>query len=361
MDVYVPLSIILILISLLFRQKKVSQGAFMLSMVMICLFASLRYCFGPDYFSYWDIYREIKANGLGRRAEGEPLFYIYLQSFPSYTAFIVTNSILWCLVFYLFYKKYIDGKYFWLLLIYILFTESCLIDALVAMRSGLASIIFIGAYEALSRKKRLIYLLIIGASVLIHTSTIALVPLVLLNNKKKSIFFSWIFVLVICAVAVVTTFMEHNMVMSMLAMQLSDSVETFAKYEHYLDDMSTSSSIVRHLILKIMSIIPYLFIVAGARKETDEKYLLIYKLAMLVPILGLVIGQGMMSRYFMIFNCFYIVALIRSIKYVPQLYAIVSILAVLIANVFMFYNSMGQEYNMTIWHYQTILSAPSIP
>lgn len=362
MDIYIPLSIFLILLNILSNKNAKSRNAaFVFSFICVFLFAALRYCFGPDYFSYWNIYDEIKQYGLGNRAEGEPIFYYYLQSFPNYTSFIITNSFLWFAIYYAFFKKYVDSKYYWILLFYLLFTETCVIDALVAMRSAMCAFIFILAYFALIKKKRWLFLLCITVSVFIHTSSIALLPLVLFSIKKESFLFNKKFVYFVCAFSVIMTFKGHNYLMTLLSQAIVDNVEDLSKYAHYIDDMGSTSSILRHLILKLLTIIPLLHLANGARKENDEEYILIYKLGMLVPIIALIIGQGMMSRYFMILNPFFIVSVVRSFMCSKKEYSVISVLCIIVSNLFIFANSISADYNYSLWIYRSIFSAPVIP
>lgn len=364
MDIYIPLTLFLIVLNFcLNRTSNSAKTAFKVSMLILFVFAALRYDFGPDYQSYLNIYSDLKKFGLNENRENEIIFYSFLMSFPSYTFFIISSTFLWYITYYFFYKKNVEPKYYWLLLFYICFTETCIIDSYVAMRSAFFSFMFVWAIYFLEQNKKIYYLAIVIIGCFVHMSSIFFLPMVFLNRLHSKYFWNKYFYIIIGLITIYSLLLGHNKLMIMMTSFVISNAESFDKYATYLEDMSDTGigAFIRHFILKGLLFIPFITFCISIKKDNVQRFHIYYKLAILSSILALIFGQGMMSRFFMVLSPFYVVALIRSIKFNNRLLSVVAICCVLVANCFMLYNMMHADYSKSFLKYKTFFEANIIP
>ena len=194
MNIYIPLGLLLSLLCFFFRKnEKKAKKAFFFAMILTCIFAMIRYEFGPDYFNYRDIYEGIQGadinNYVGRGMSVEKPFLFLLQLFPLYTLFVMGLTVLWFSTNTFFLKKYLPYQYIWIVVLYFFAKTDYFLDSLVAMRTTLCAALFIVAVFFLIRNRRLLYVTCIVIASLFHTSAIALLPLVFLNTNRNSLLF----------------------------------------------------------------------------------------------------------------------------------------------------------------------------
>lgn len=376
MNYYVPFAIVCILLTLLFSQRKnSSHRLFIVTMTIAFVFAAIRYEFGPDWFSYYEIFNQLKDLGvkgyLSRFDHSEPLFIEYFSLFPSYTLFLATNSFFWFGLYTLFFTKFVDEKYYWFVLLLLFFDINCILNNLVAMRQAISSFLFIAAFFILykngySKKGKLYFFLIMVVCSLFHTSCLLLIPLVFINQKRKSLFFSSWYVIIVILLSLITLFLGRHFITTAISGVLVQNVEELQRYEAYLDtfnnSFSDSQSLIRYFILIVLSIIPLFFIIYQGKKEQNSTYITIYKLGIIIATIGCIMGGGIMSRYMMILNPFYIAALTRSLSSSNSkpLNALV-VACVSFASIYSFYHYLQADYCVSFLTYQTVFSAPSIP
>lgn len=363
MNIYIPLSIILVLFCFICRRdKKNATMSFFISFAFMFLFSALRYDFGADYSSYLDDYKEVRQFGFDAHYEFEIIFGRYLACFPTYTAFIATTSLLWFTSLYYLSKKSIGFNYYWLFLFYIFFTEECVVDAWVAMRSALVMVVFILAVHFLTSNKRLFAAVLLVSCFFIHSSSLVFLPLILLGEKSKKLFVSPIFLGSIIALSIYTAFSGKAEFYLWLSAFISDNAEDLTKYTAYLDNMTFGGGyIIRTLLFRALVIIPFVYLYYGLKKEKEKGYNIYYQIGLIACGLTLTLGSGMISRFLMVMNPFFIISLIRTIKYNKREFSYIAIFCVLFVSLYSFSHILDADYNVTFKTYKTIFSAPSIP
>lgn len=371
MNVYIPLAIFLALFCFFMRQSEAqAKRAFMWSFFVAFIFAAIRYQFGPDYDSYWNIYDNIHGTDVSTYtstgASAEKWFLYYLSIFPSYTAFIVVNTLLWFLANYIFLSKYAKGSDSWIIILYFFFNITYFRLSMVAMRSAMSAFIFIFALLIfLSGKKysRLLFIALIIFAGQFHTSCLALAPLVFLTSKTKSFFFSpWL--IVIAALIALSAFaLGHNVVVDALGNFVVDNVDAMSRYaEEEGYEFGNVSGTLNSLIFMVANITIIYYLSVAGKKETDSVYVYIYKIAIIAGVVQLVFGQGMIQeRFFMFFNPCYIVALIRTKYKSPQLFNMIIFVLIAASSLYFMHAKMSHNYSRSFLIYHTIFSAPAIP
>ena len=363
MNIYIPLSILLVLLSFIVRRDKNASKIFLfVSFFILFIFAALRYDFGADYVTYLSEFKEVKQYGYDAHYELETLFGRYMSLFPSYTLFLVFSSLLWFASLFFIAKKSIEPQYYWVFLLYILFTEECVIDSLAALRSSLCMILFIFAVHFITRNKRLFAAALLVSCIFIHTSSLVFLPFILIGKKSKNLFVSPIFLGSIIAISIYTAFSGKGDFYLWLSAFISDNAEDLTKYTTYLDNLTSGGGyIIRTLLFRALVIIPFIYLFYGLKKENEKDYNIYYQIGLIACSLTLTLGSGMISRFLMVMNPFFIISLLRTIKYTKKEVAIVSIFCVLFVSIYSLYHSMEADYSVTFKIYKTIFSAPSIP
>lgn len=367
MNVYIPLGLFLTLLCFLFQDnKRATRFLFGFCFFIVFVFLAIRYEFGPDYFNYRNIYESGQhgislSEYLNSDVRLEPVFRYYIQLFPKYTLFIVTNSLLWVFSLYLLYRKYLDQKYLWVLMLYIFFDVNCIINNSVAMRTSMAAICFVPAFYYLVKGKRVLYVAFVLFGALFHYSTVVLVLLALLP-QKKIILFNNVFVGICGVLSILIVFAGQNFVLTTVANLAIDSVEDMSRYSGYLNRMSGSSFSLNSLIYKVLAIIPVFYLANAGRKEEDKEYIMFYKVAIIASLLVPLLGQNLLTdRFLMILTPIYIIAIIHSFKYYNVRVNMVVIGTIVIVSLYIFYNMMNTSYGANYAVYKTIFDAPFIP
>lgn len=373
MNVYIPLAILLALFCFMMRRNEAqAKRAFMWSFFVVFVFAAIRYRFGPDYDSYWNIYENIKGadvdNYTGSGSGAEKMFLAYISVFPSYTFFIVVNTLLWFLANYLFLSKYAKGADSWLIILYFFFNTTYFRLSMVAMRSAMSAFIFTFAmlYFLKYRERkysRLVFVALIIFAGQFHTSCLALIPLVFLTTSNKSVFFSPWLLVVAGLMGIVSFALGENVFVQVIGDFIVDNVDSMSRYseeEGYVFG-AISGTFFTLVFMAATLVIVYYFIQAG-KKETDPSYVIIYKIAILASMVQLMFGQGMIQeRYFMFFNPCYIVALVRAKERNSYVMNLLVLIIVAASSIYIMQAKMARNYSRSFQEYHTIFSAPLIP
>lgn len=361
MNIYIPLSVIIVLLLYIVRNsKKLSKSIYRFVFMLLFVFSAIRYDFGPDYMNYLSIFKETKQYGYDSHYSIELLFGWFLSIFPNYSSYIVISTALWFGSLYLLFTKFVEYRYYWVLFAFLLFTEACIIDSYVAMRSALSMVLYVLAFMLLQNGKRLFAVLFGISSVFIHISSIVLLPLFLINDKTKLIFKNKGFILVALVLGVGSVIVGKSVLINQIITFAMANAEDAKEYARYLDD-SVSSISLNAIVLRILCFIPLYSLYKGIQKEQDTNYRILFQYAIIAILLPLFFGMGMTTRFLMILNPFYIVALLRAIKYQKIGLSFITFTSVFVVSFYMLFHSMTQDYNVTFLMYKTIFSAPSIP
>ena len=376
MNYYIPFALICILLSFKMRRNQKNSGSiFTATMIIAFIFAAIRYKFGPDWFSYYDTFQNLQLMGvdnyLNSYDHSEPLFIRYFSLFPSYTLFLATNSLLWFGIYTLFFEKYVDGRFYWFVLLMLFFNINCILNNLVAMRHEITSYLFIVAFFILAKyrfsiKGKIIFFLLLVLCSFIHTSCLVLIPLVFITHRNKSFFFSKWLIISVVVMSLATLFIGRNAITATLAELLINNIEELQRYEYYFDSFTSTRSglfaLIKFIFLVVLTIIPLLFIIYHGRKEKDSSFVVIFKFGIIIATIGCIMGEGLLSRYMMILNPFYIAALTRSFSFSSnKLLNALVITCVSFTSIYSFYFYLQADYCVSFLTYKSIFSAPSIP
>lgn len=364
MNVLIPLGILVTFICFLNRKNKKSiKKMLFLSFGCLALFLVLRFEFGPDYFSYWEIYESIQGVDVkyhkGYGASMEIAFLKYMQMFPNYTSFVAFNSLLWIIAMYWLCRKYADPNMYWFVLFILIFDPNTLTHVSVAMRQAFCSILFVVAFEFLNRNKPIIYCAIIIFAAQFHTSAILLLPLVLVHYDRNHFLTSSIFITCIISISLMSVLMGKNIVTDTLQPILFSNVEELQRYENY--QIGVSSSITAFLF-RLMSATILIYIVSATKKDTEQKYSVINKMAIVAISIQLFFGQTLISdRLLISLTPLLVVALSRLKNFMPKYFSYVTFTFVISIALYILSIKMNKGYAETFLIYHTIFDAPYIP
>ena len=371
MNIFIPLGIILAFLCLFTRKSpKQVEYMFAFSMLAVFVFAALRYEFGPDYAAYQAAYEGLQGTTAqdytGTGSSQELGFLIYLSVFQNFTTFIITNAIFWVFANYLFLRKYVDGEYYWIAILYMFFTSTYLKLNMVAMRSAMVAFIFIYAFFFLVKdgiKNKIIFAALIILAGQFHTTGLILVLFAFLNSKNRSIIFNKYFIGVIAFIGFISFFIGGNYLLQYLSMYLMDSIDSFSKYaEEENANIGAASLSFNTIIFELMSIATAFYLAWAGRQEQNKEYVFVYKIAVLAALVQVIFRQSMIGdRYFMCFNPCYIAALLHSLKKGSREIGLVVMLFVTVSSLYIFNSKLHKSYNRYFETYHTIFEAPRIP
>lgn len=372
MDIYIPLTIILLLFCWLCRKHPAwSVYSFIFAVIVIMGMMVFRFEFGPDYFSYHDLYDAVwgikgfyPVESVNDRTE--PLFLHLLAFFSKFTYFIAALTIGWFLAVGVFLKRQVPSPYLWFALLLLFYDINCVLNNLVAMRTTTVGIIFIGAFYCLMNGRRWWYVGLILFASLIHTSAIVLVLLVFLNNDAKSIFFTKPFLIFIVILGLISFFVGRKLLLTYVGSFMIDINEDFQRYQYYIDNMDMSAdrnffSVVKSFVLFVLYFIPIWFISKYAPREAGSKFIIAHKTALTLAIALFILGNSLLSRYAMILNPVYIVSLTRLFKFAPRYQVNMVCLMLGFASVYSFAMYLQADFCESFLEYKSIFGTFRIP
>lgn len=168
-----------------------------LSLVTIFVFMGLRYDFGNDYMSYYNLFYEINEYTLWEISsfvlKGNEFGWVYLnKAFAPFGFFsmIVFLSLTSCLVLYKFIKDYVPKEYYWLAVFIFVFQPYNMLVSLSAMRQFVAITIFLFSIKYITSNRPFQYLGLIIFATLFHNTAFFLLiflPLTFLRWRIRKI------------------------------------------------------------------------------------------------------------------------------------------------------------------------------
>lgn len=188
MQYYLILSLVVVLLNWFFRSKaRMSKRVFFLSFAAILVFFAIRYGFGLDYWSYYELFTNERHSRT--RGPEETLFYGFMGLFPQYYIFVIAHSaVLFISLCYISFKN-IANKYYYLLFFFLLFNPDMVLNMTSAMRSSMAAcVIWLFTYWFLIKKNKILWYelgVLIAAG--FHTSAILFVVLPLVLHLIKMV------------------------------------------------------------------------------------------------------------------------------------------------------------------------------
>ena len=187
MDIYIPLALYIIAVSILLREHK--KLMFTMVFIPLLLFWGTREDFGTDYFSYrsrfenqhgWDFGTFfLSVIGEGKL---EPGFFLLTKLVPNFNSMVFICSLIYTTGIAFFFYKFVPQKYYPLSFVLLLFSPIAY-NAVYIMRSSITLSLFLMAYIAKIKGNRMISYILALISATFHMSGIFLVLLLLLKNE----------------------------------------------------------------------------------------------------------------------------------------------------------------------------------
>lgn len=157
MQVHLIILIIVLLLNII-PQRFIRRKRYILplSFLIITVYLSIRYNYGPDYFSYLHSF----YSGAQEKTYGtsEVLFYGFMHLFSKYYMFIIFHTIIVMFTFYYFVRKYINSKYYVLFFFLLLCSPGMFLNVISALRSTLAACALLWGVEFFYLRKKYITL-----------------------------------------------------------------------------------------------------------------------------------------------------------------------------------------------------------
>lgn len=191
MYTFLFLGFIVLLLSFLNKYKNAEYGL-LFSFVLIFIFSAIRYNFGNDYQSYLEIFNEINTNinlsisGYSRYEFGWVLLNIFFGKI-SFEGLIIFTSLINCIFYFLFIKKYVSTNYYLFSIFLFYFDSNIFLIGLSAIRQSIAIIFILISINRIFYKYYLQFLISFFFAINFHFSSLILFPVIvifhLFNNK----------------------------------------------------------------------------------------------------------------------------------------------------------------------------------
>lgn len=333
--------------------KKLSYSTCLkFSFILICVYTAFRYDYGPDYYSYSQLFDLLKSGN--PHFPVEPLFVLFMDLFPRFYLFIIVTSIFFSFSFYYLLNKYIEGRYYWLCMLFLFLEITLLLDNLIAMRSALCVYIFIFAFQFILKRKFIPYVFLIMVASVIHISSLVLLPfyfiyyLPKLSKYKKIIFFS----------SIVCLFIGPYL-KDLIINSIFEQVESLNKYAIYQENSTMRN--LNGLIFQTSLILPSYLFTNHLQKESNYTNRIIM-MTCIVYIFIMLLQLDPMARLSMFFWPFYLVGITIVLKHMedPYLKGLTGLL-LLVTSCSGLINLYNSYYGVTFLKYQTIFDVQVMP
>ncbi len=259
-------------------------------------FAALRYMYGNDYASYLYHYNSIQS-GWESPFDGEPLYTLLNQSFPSFYWIIAATSLAFVMAVYLLVHRNLEQEYAWLGLLIFVISPYLFLMNLSAIRQCIAMVFFVVAVHFGIRRKPVFYIASVVLGALFHKSAYVLLPVYFLLDDRR--FKKRHVVITVVALFLLLWVVDLSSVIIWAAQIFDD-----ANYMAFANNGLTNS--LRATLLTGISFV----YVLGNLPKLQGKEVVIGKLYLLSLILGILAYRlAMLTRIQMYFDIFAVVAL----------------------------------------------------
>jgi hypothetical protein len=267
---------------------------YLFSFGILFLFLALRYGYGNDYMSYYNIHTALNE-GQAAWGEGDFLFKHLNLLIPNYFLLVAIQSLFYLFSVHFLIKKNLFVKYYWLAILLLLVNPSLFLLHLSAIRQTFAICFFIFAVHYATKKKLSMYLIFILIASGFHNSAVMLFPLYFFLNDKK---LNKVWLMVFCGflISLITTPVFDIIIHKLLFY--------FPGYGLYVEQGFTNS--IRSTILSSILFVMVLFNI----NKLEGKEIIYGKLALISTVIAILnIKISMLSRVGMYFDIFLIVAI----------------------------------------------------
>lgn len=322
------------------------EKALPVSFAIITGFLAIRYNYGTDYLSYYDIFY-YNAN-YSEVTNYEWIFWKIFFSFHKYYQFVIFHTLAICGTLFYFVRKYVPPKYYALFFLLFLTNVGMVYNMIAAMRSGLAACAFLWSTELflLRRKNLLLYAIGIYFCSAIHKSAILLellIPFLLLYRNGEVNAARLLLFFVFCLISSYFLLDWFSNIMDFG----SSMIEGVDKYSGYIENGKFKGSSIGLLILNGMYI-PLAFYLVKSIHCVGKKMRYIYLVSIFYFVIRF-IGLDFQSRYSVIMMSLAVVALCDLMQRSQTRTRIIVLVPLLLSS---FYS--------TYFMYSTLLSDPTI-
>ena len=271
---------------------------------LLCILLGLRYEFGADYPAYYLVYNSINILGDDKYKYTEPAYYYLNVLFGSlsFNTMLFFIAIVTLTLFYSRIKNFNNRTL--ILLIFLTYSSSYLLQ-IVALRQGIAPIIFFYSIEYINQKEFKKYAFGIFIATLFHNSAALLILVYFLKNiTRKQLYIVLIFIL----------FISNQYVMNYLYSIIS-SISLFSIYMQYGTHSNNALGTGLGYILRIFIVI-FLIYYYNRTEKTIRIYYLLFIISYFVSFLGAsgISVLGRFNGYFLFFAAMALPEIIRIIS-----------------------------------------------
>lgn len=362
MKVHFILLVILLILNLI-PEKIIDRKKFILplSFLLILVYWAIRYDYGLDYWSYYDLFysgAEERARGFGEKG------YFFLSSFfDKYYQVIIAHSVFVIATLFHMVRKYIPSDCYWLFFLLLFTIPGFHFGMISALRNALAACIIYWAFDLyyIQKKRWLLFYLFVLLAAMFHTSALffILFPFVhlLFANSKGMVVFGILIAMNIASLFIVNIFFNY-------ITSVSSLTETYA--DSYSDVVFESN--FNDLIYKSLVLVPAFYMCKlYDQLNNDDAMKKIFVCTFLFISIAF-IGLDWGGRFTLYLYLFFIIALsvthihfkrIRIIYMAPYFLYVFYGLYRYYARLL---NEMGSRYSEgNYWFYHTIFEANSLP
>lgn len=301
---YLIVSFVAVIFAVIARYE--NRSVFLkLAFILITVFLSLGYNWGPDVHTYQTFFNIYNSSGveafdfsnyylINEKAE---YGYVLINQLCNSIGFWWMRALLFCFenyVIYLLIKRIVSREYYWLAIFIYVADVNFMILSSSMMRQWLAMCIVVLAFLLLEKRKWFIYVVLILLATSIHKSSLMCLPLVFLpkityNYKQTTLL--WL----------IPAFLVYSIFSSFLVQYVAEWLETEDVYSNYTSSEYSSGVGV----VSIVQFLVFIFMFLNVRFVENSKRLYITVLLAFGLILPFYNYTGLASRlgyYFTIFT-----------------------------------------------------------
>lgn len=275
----------------------------MISCSILLIFASVRYGYGNDYFSYFQSFQNIH-NNCSNEFRNQIIFYQLNRIIPNFYILIIIASILTIIPVYRLILRWVDVEVMGIAVFVYCINPYLYLMSLSSIRQALATSFFIFAVFFSYRRKPIAYVGSIIVASLFHASAIILLPFYFIANERK---FRKRYMYVIILVVLILLFGGNTLNKTIeLVLDFFDNVNYNYYYETAISNSLRATLLSTIFFIYVAINLPYL---EGTTLAVSKLYLI----GCIFSILSF--RLSMFTRIQMYFDIFSVVSLPMIIKY----------------------------------------------
>lgn len=316
------------------------------SFLILFLFSAIRYDFGPDYLTYYNIFNAIH-DGVSSWGQNDWLYNLLNLWIPNFYLLIALLSLFYTFVIGSLIRRNLKVKEYWFSIFILLINPYLFLVHQSSIRQTIAICIVIISINHVIKKNLVKYSLLIMIATGFHASAIIVFPVYFLLNEKKITQKKKVFIFV----GVIT--LLFTPVFDLLAYRLLEYLPSHYKFYY---EQGLQNTIRATLISSV-----YFFVVLFNINKLQGREIIYGKLSLIATVLSILAMKiSMITRIGMYFDIFLIVTL-------PQIFSIIEkksykyILMVLLMLIYFFrYYSFFTDPVWSKYYgvYKTILNQP---